>query len=509
MRFIRLVAFTSGLVVLGIEITSFRIVAPYFGNSIFVTSNILGVILAGLAVGYWSGGWLADKLRAARPLFLLMLLTACVCALIPFVAPSLLSFLRDHISTVDWRLIVFSLLGCFVLFFIPFVLLGMVSPWLVHLGTDQHQHRGKAAGRIYAWSTIGSLLGTFLPTLLLVPLIGTKKTILSFAALLALLSVVGLARSGAKRVLGPGLVALVLAGAGLLVSPTLSRGADEVVAERESRLEYLRVVRDHDQQVHLEQDEGLGIHSVYDPHVITTGLVFDWLAASPELRPTTARARTDLSVGIVGLAGGTVAREVEALYGPKSVKPHQLTQAGAELDPATLDLARQYFGLGELQTLTSTPADGRVWLNAQSGPFDVLVVDAFRQLYIPPHLSTQEFFELAKSKLAADGILAVNLNVVGENSHVQQTLATTIASVFPNVLALPVPSSYNVVLYASSAPLVKPDPTQAPIELRSAVESIATLATPVLPEPGLAPATDDRPLVESWYDLMVGQAFVQ
>jgi len=502
--FIKLVAFVSGLVVLGVEITAFRIVAPFFGNSIFITSNILAVILAGLAVGYWSGGWIADKVKAARSLYLLMLLTSCVCAIIPFVAPPLLGLLRDHVSTIDWRLIVFSLLGCIALFFIPFVLLGMVSPWLVHLGTDQHEHRGRAAGRIYAWSTLGSLLGTFLPTLVLVPLIGTKRTILLFAILLALIALIGL---GQARWLG---VVAVFVVAAFTISPSYRDGSPDTLAERESSVEYLRVVQDNGRAVHLEQDEGFGIHSIYDPARLTTGLFFEWFAFAPELRSAEARSRSDLHVGIIGLAGGTIARQIETWFGPESeVAAYDLTIKGAELDPATVQLAREYFALDELKTVEPIAADGRVWLAAQKEPLDVLLIDAFRQLYVPPHMTTKEFFQLASSKVAEDGIVGVNLNVLGRDTLIERTISATIASVFPYVQTVAIDGSYNVLFFASRSPLPSLDQplTTAVPELRSVAERYTRDAKDVEASSARI-ATDDRPLVESLYDFMIGRAFL-
>ncbi|MDP2587418.1 MAG: fused MFS/spermidine synthase [bacterium] len=496
MRFIKTVAFISGLVVLGIEITAFRIVAPFFGNSIFITTNILAVILAGLALGYWLGGVWADKLKTARPLFLLMLVTACLCALIPFVAPALLGLLRDQITTIDWRLVVFSLIGVAALFFIPFVLLGTVSPWLVRLATQQHDQRGRGAGNVFAWSTLGSLLGTFLPTLLLVPLLGTKKTILLLAALLALIAAVGLGRWKGS------LVALIILTASLVINPALADDPS-VVAERESALEYLRVVSDGGSAVHLEQDEGLGVHSVYDPDKLATGLVFDWLSFTPEL--TSAwREQQRLDVAVIGLAAGTVARQLDRYYAGES-----LSITGVELDPETIKLGREFFGLDDIGSLTAIVGDGRTWLSTQQDRFDVIIVDAFRQLYIPAHMSTIEFFEQVRGTLKDGGVMALNLNTVSEDSHVARSFRTTIASVFPYTYVVDIPGSYNTVFYASDSPISTPQAELFTNTDRHLVaNSLEDSLQQVQPDQDLAPATDDRPLVESWYDLMIGQSFL-
>jgi spermidine synthase len=502
MSYLRIVAFTSGLVVLAIEITAFRIVAPFFGNSIFITTNLLGVILAALALGYWLGGRLADRTHSARPLFLLMLVTACLTATIPFIAPVLLGALRNMLESIDWKLIVISLGGSFILFFIPFTLLGMVSPWLVRLATPSLEKTGRTAGSLYALSTLGSLVGTFLPTLLTVPLIGTKRSILLFSALLAIVAAIGLIK---KRWLAPALILVLALG---VTRPGYYASAD-VLAERESALEYVRVVKQGD-TVHLEQDEGFGIHSVYNPEKILTGLVFDWFALAPAL----IEPRTEtLDVGIVGLAGGTAARQFNHFYGAEGEDSRQLSITGVEVDGEVVELAREHFALDEIDpaVLEVVVADGRVWLEQTEQHFDVLILDAFRQLYIPSHLSSREYFSLAAEHLKENGVLVVNLNVTSLDSLVYKKMATTLRAVFPHVLAVPVPGSYNVVFYATQQKV-----SPGLVATSNNVAALQPLATKFseMAKPFQTSgdewfvATDDRPLVESLFDVMVVQSLL-
>jgi spermidine synthase len=496
----RLVAFLSGLVVLVIEVTAFRIVAPYFGNSIFITTNLLGVILGALALGYWLGGRLADRSaktqpnRSARVLFLIMMIGALVIGLIPFVAPTLLEALRDRITGVDSSLVIFSLLGSLAIFFIPFVLLGMVSPWLVRLATQQVSQAGRTAGSLFAWSTLGSLVGTFLPTLVLVPLVGSKKTILLSATLLALVAALGLVK---KVWLAPVAVLLVSA----VAIPSAFASSPRVLEERESNLEYLRVVRDSQSQVHLEQDEGLGVHSVFNSNQLATGMVFDWMS----LAPTFFAPDQDLQIAIIGLAGGTTARQIAAWYGGQERQVHI---DGVELDPATLDLAKKYFELASVPNLTTEAGDGRVWLATSEKKYDVIIIDAFRQLYIPPHISSKEFFELVRQRLAPGGLAVLNLNVTDQSSLVYRKVAATVREVFPQVLATQVPDSFNVLFWASERELSKEQPaTNSNVtELARIAKNFAQLTAPVQPsDDSRMIATDDRPLVESLYDLMIAQ----
>jgi predicted membrane-bound spermidine synthase len=504
MFYLRIVAFTSGLVVLAIEITAFRIVAPFFGNSIFITTNLLGVILAALALGYWLGGRLADRTHSARPLFLLMLVTACLTALIPFIAPALLGALRSMLESIDWKLIVISLGGSFILFFIPFTLLGMVSPWLVRLSNRSVEQTGRTAGSLYALSTLGSLVGTFLPTLLTVPLIGTKRSILLFSTLLSIVAAIGLIK---KRWLAPTVVLLL---AVAFTHPSYYASAD-VLAERESALEYLRVVKEGD-TVHLEQDEGFGIHSVYNPEKILTGLVFDWFTLAPALlNSSQEKSKESLDVGIVGLAAGTAARQYEHFYGRDGADPRTLSITGVEVDGEVIDLAREYFGLNEIdpETLDVVVADGRVWLEQSEQKFDVLILDAFRQLYIPSHLSSREYFSLAADHLNENGVLVVNLNVTSRDSLVYKKMATTLQSVFPHVLTVEVPQSFNVVFYASQQELSadRVATVNKVSVLQPLAQRFSEIAQPLtISENDWFIATDDRPLVESLFDVMVAQS---
>ena len=506
MRWLRAVAFVSGLVVLGVEVTAFRIVSPYFGSSIFTTTNLLGVILAALALGYWLGGRVADRQADTqtswRHLHQTLIVAAIIVAALPTLAPLLLGAMRGWVSGLDWSLILVSLSGGAVLFFIPFAILGMVSPWLIRLSTRSVQHSGQTAGSFFAWSTLGSLLGTFLPTLVLVPTLSTKRTILLLAVLLALVGGLGLAR---RRWLAPTFLLLALIPA---TQPRYFALSSNVVVEREGATEYLRIVEQNG-RLHLQQDEGYGVHSVYDPNSFTTGMVFDWFAAAPALRQAPPEIAGRLRLGVVGLAGGTVTRQYAEWFGSGSPEPYDLSLSGVELDPETLALARQFFALDQITPEVATATgDGRVWLAGQE-PFDVLVVDAFRQLYIPPHLSSREFFSLARERLAPGGVAVVNLNVVGEDTLVEKKLSATLADVFKSVSAVRVPNSYNILYFAADHTL---EPKAVPSRLKP--EALTTVAQGLanfaqLVEPTKDPwliATDDRPLVESLYDAMVARA---
>ena len=181
MRRLEVLVFCVGAATLGAEIAAARIVAPSFGASTVVWANTIAVELVALALGYWAGGALADRHPHARGLALLVVAAAGLLALVPLVAGPLLTGTEDVLSTFTG-----SLLGVLALLTPPIVILGAVAPWAIRLRLRSVEDAGEVAGRVYALSTAGSLAGTFLAALLLLPLIGTRFTFLAFAALLLL-----------------------------------------------------------------------------------------------------------------------------------------------------------------------------------------------------------------------------------------------------------------------------------------------------------------------------------
>ncbi|HDS11367.1 MAG TPA: hypothetical protein ENN77_00495, partial [Candidatus Wirthbacteria bacterium] len=198
-RFLTFTAFCSGMTIMAIEMTASRLMAPYFGTSVFVWTNLLGIIMAALSIGYWFGGKLADRYPNQEYLYKLLLLVSFMLLALSVVAPAIMSMINLAVNNVNYAIVVNSFLGSLIVFGLPFTVLGMVSPTIIRLLSDEVEKSGEIAGRVYAASTVGSIIGTFLPTLVFVPLIGTKRTIILFAFILLLISLIGLAR---KRLLG-------------------------------------------------------------------------------------------------------------------------------------------------------------------------------------------------------------------------------------------------------------------------------------------------------------------
>ena len=234
-----LLVFVVGTGSLGAEIAAVRLLSPYFGASTIVWANTIGVVLVALSVGYWLGGRWADKRPDMRSLCLLALSAAVLLAIVPFVADPLLDVAVDALDSISAGAFVGSLIGVLGLVAIPVLLLGAVTPYAVRLGVKEVERAGEVAGRLYALSTAGSLVGTLLSALLFIPLVGTRRTFLIFAFAIALVAVSGL-RPARRYAVAPAIIA------GLIALPvgTLKADADggRVIHEADTEYQYARVV---------------------------------------------------------------------------------------------------------------------------------------------------------------------------------------------------------------------------------------------------------------------------
>ena len=432
-------AFTGGLASLGIEFAAARLLAPFFGQSLFIWGTLIGLILIYLTIGYYAGGRLADRRPDARLLFQLAGAAALLTAAIPIVSRPILSLAQTGFAQVSVGLVLGSLISVIVLFAAPVILLGMVSPFVIRLRIRELETAGNAAGAVYALSTLGSILGTFLPVFWLIPTYGTRPTISVLAFLLGAISTAGLYEPGRRRLylLVPvAIVALALLSGGAI------RGAAYGVRvyETESAYNYIQVIHTGS-ETQLLLDEGSAVHSIYDPTSLYTHGYWDDALLAPYFGSGHAPGR----VALVGLAGGTVARQFTAIDGPMPID-------GVEIDPKIVDVGRRYFDMNE-PNLHVTVADGRYWMATQAGQYDVILVDAYRQPYIPFYLTTREFFESAKAHLNPGGVLAINVGRTPTDNRLVDALSGTLNAVFPNVFVLDSNRRFtNSVIYATSSP---------------------------------------------------------
>ena len=437
-------AFTGGLASLGIEFAAARLLAPFFGQSLFIWGTLIGLILIYLTIGYYAGGRLADRRPEPTLLFRLTAAAALWTAAIPIISRPILSVAQTGFAQISVGLVLGSLISVIVLFAVPVILLGMVSPFVIRLRIRQLETAGNAAGAVYALSTLGSILGTFVPVFWLIPSFGTRATIFILAFLLGVISAAGLYQSGARRLYL--LLPLVIALLALLSGGGIRTAAYGVrVYETESAYNYIQVIRTGT-ETQLLLDEGTAVHSIYDPTTLYTHGYWDDVLLAPYFGSGHVPGR----VALVGLAGGTVARQFTAIDGPIPID-------GVELDGKIVDVGRRYFAMTE-PNLHVTVADGRYWMATQAGRYDVILVDAYRQPYIPFYLTTREFFESAKAHMAPDGVLAINVGRTASDHRLVDALSGTLNAVFPRVFVIDSNVRFaNSVIYATSGPMTVDD----------------------------------------------------
>src|SRR5262245_2448571 len=248
---------------LGIEFGASRLLAPYFGTSLYVWGVLVGLVLIYLSAGYVLGGRLADSHPHEELLFQITAWAGLWIGIIPLVSYPILLASQQGFKELSVGLVAGTLLAVVLLFAVPVILLGCVSPFAIRLLLRDVASGGNTAGRVYALSTAGSILGTFLPVFWFIPTYGTRPTLEGFGLVLVAVSVAGLWRWPRRRVYAAFAVAVILAWI-FLPSGIKPPQVGKLLYEKESAYGYIQVVQ-VDSATDLMLNEGLGIHSVYDP----------------------------------------------------------------------------------------------------------------------------------------------------------------------------------------------------------------------------------------------------
>ena len=509
--YLRTLVFAGGFASIGVELTASRLLAPFFGSSTFIWSSLIGLTLAFLSLGYFLGGRLADRRPEPDVLYAVAAAAAVAIGTIPFVARPLLTGSLEAFRELDAGAFYGSLAGTLLLLAPPVTLLGFISPFAIRLQLSDVASAGRTAGSLYALSTIGSITGSFIPVLVLIPLIGTAATFTSLSLALLVPAVAGLVAMRNRSLTLTATLAALAIPALTLAAPAGVRPPDRgiLLDERESAYNYIQVV-DEDGRRSLILNEGHAVHSVYDPDELLTGGPWDYFMIAPlmvedlEAAPaaTTPEPRDAL---LIGLAGGTVARQLTAAYGPIPIM-------GVEIDPEINLVAREYFALGDLDNVEAIVADGRYALRTSDAAFDLIGVDAYRQPYIPFQLTSREFFQDVSAHLRPGGVAVVNAGRTSTDFRLVEALAATMRDVFPHVVAIDVDRYTNTILIGSHAPL-SADALSANVERLSEESPVREVAGWSLDsgnirdiEPGGLVFTDDRAPVELVIDQMIFDA---
>ena len=436
--------FSAGMTSLAIEFGASRLLGNTFGTSNLVWASIIGLILIYLTVGYFIGGYWADRSPRFKTMYTILAWGGFTAGLVPFLARPVLRIAADAFDQLIVGILFGSFTAVLILLIVPVTLLGTISPFAIRLAMVDSRHAGRISGRIYAISTLGSFLGTFLPVLVLIPLVGTTMTFLIFSLFLTLVALIGLlSSSGWRAAILWAWMPIVICLLGIFWNKgPLKQTAGEIY-ERESAYNYIQVL-EKDGFRYLRLNEGQGIHSVYHPATINYGGPWQEFLVAPFFNEPPYPVDQVKNMAIIGLAAGTVAKQAVEVYGNIRID-------GFEIDPAIIDVGRKYFDMN-MSNLNAIAQDGRVGLQNSDTTYDIIGIDAYRPPYIPPHLTTREFFEMASEHLSTDGVLVVNVGRSPIDRTLVDQIASTIQTVYPSVYLVDVPGSFNTMIYASKQP---------------------------------------------------------
>ena len=433
--------FFAGMSVMAVELGASRLLAPYFSSSQIVWTIIIGTIMIAMALGNIYGGRSADKHPEPARLYMRVIIAAIWIAAIPFLGRYVIIGISGLlvVTVSNGFLIWAGFLACMVVFVFPLFLLGTVTPSLVKFTVDSLDDSGSTVGKLNAFNTIGSIIGTFLPTFVTIPAVGTAATFLIFSGVLLLLGLlyfISAKRKAAKCVLCA-LLFIVFSIFGAAASFAFWEGG--LIYEGESVYNYLQV-KDEEDCIVLSTNVLFGDQSVMQKEGGLTGRYYDYALAGPVLAKADADGE-DIDILVLGMGTGTFATQCREYFPGTSVE-------GVEIDEKITALAREYFRLDE--SVKVTTYDGRAFLNVCKDDYDVILVDAYQDITIPFQMSSVEFFRLVQSHLRPGGVMIVNMNMHSDApGNISDYLSDTIAAVFPYVATVDVPWTTNRELFAA------------------------------------------------------------
>lgn len=490
-------AFIGGTVTLSLELAAGRLLAPAFGATEVIWSAIIGLILLYLSIGYILGGRWAD--RSPHPATLYTILTAAglTIAVIPLLARPILHIAARGMLAWNLGLIAGPFIAVLLLFVVPVTLLACVSPFVIRLSMQDVAASGGLAGQIYAVSTLGSFVGAFLPNLVLIPALGTRRTFLLLALITLLTGLWGL-WSAHRRRFWALVWTVAVVGALFAFPPGTIKPLPGLVTERESTYNFIQVVDQANGERHLLLNEGQGIHSVLLPEgQLLTGGPWDYYLIAPYFNPAPHPPEAVRSLLVIGLAAGTSPAQYTEIYGPLPID-------GVEIDPDIVAVGREYFGMTQ-PNLAVHVTDGRAFLRQSQSQYDVVAIDAYRLPYIPWHLTTVEFFREVAARLTETGVVAINVGHTENDWRLVNALAATMRQVYPSVHAINVPSTFNAILVATVQPTTSANlaanlPLLTDARLQQVARQARDYLTPLAPS-DLIFTDDHAPLEHITHDL--------
>jgi spermidine synthase len=446
-KYLYIAVFFSGMTSMALEFGASRLLENYFGSSNLVWACVIGLIMIYLTLGYFIGGRWADRSPHHHSLYNILAWAALCVAIIPAISKPILRFSANAFDNLQIGILAGSFIAVIILFVLPVTLMGTASPFAIRLAISEASEAGKISGKIYAISTLGSFLGSFLPVLILIPTIGTNNTFLFFSILLLIIALIGLGLSGGwKPVLRHLWMVLVVLGMVFITTFGPLKNSTGQVYESESSYNYIQVLKEGDYTL-LRLNEGQGIHSIYNPNVTNYYGPWEQFMIGPFFNAAPYSIHQVKSMAIVGLAAGTAARQATKVFGDIPID-------GYEIDPKIIEVGQKYFDMNE-PNLNPITQDGRVGLDKSTHKYSIIAVDAYRPPYIPWYLTTKEFFQIARDHLDDDGVLTINVGRSPSDRNLIDGLSTTIGTIFPSIYVMDLPNSFNSMIFATVKPTTK------------------------------------------------------
>ena len=409
-----ILAFSSGAIIMALEIVSSRIITPVFGSSTYTWGSLIGVILAGLSLGYFLGGKIADKNPNIKKICSVVFSVGLYILFIPFISPSIIEFSITVFLDTQYA----PLMATFILLIFPSVLLGFVSPYVIKLGSNTLEKIGKVSGNLYSISGMGSIFGTLFTVFVLIPNFEVRQIIFGLGITLMISSLIGL------KITSKILTVVVII---ILLTPVSSVAvgiiphAGNTIYEKETPYSHLDVIDfENIRTLYLDGMPHSSMNKVDPKELVIDYTEFFHLGKilNPELKKV-------LFVGGGGFSGPT---NFLLMYPDIEVDV-------VELDADVIDVAKNFFELKEVQRLKIYNEDARRFLTDTQEKYDLIILDAYATSYVPFHLITDEFYKIVETKLQPRGIVISNLlgSLVGDTSDLFRAIYKTQSDTFPNL----------------------------------------------------------------------------
>jgi spermidine synthase len=425
---IYVVAFITGAIVMSFEMLGSRYLNPYFGSGIYTWAALISTVLAALTLGYFLGGWLADRTASAMVLGTTVLVASLYFLALPTFSDALLEFLLADIDDVRTG----SLVASLAILLFPVTLLGMYSPFAIRLMLRSAERSGTVSGTVYGVSTAGSIVGTLGTTFLLIPMIGTKAITYSLGAagLVCGFALMALSRLTPRRAAVLLTTVLIAASAAPVaradalidenVRAAMLKRPDGRVAHVESEYNDIYVTKRRSELTMSFQLKGWdyteSVTDLRDPDALV--LRYSQVMTIATIYPGEVK-----KVLMLGLGGGSISTYLGRFMPDVAIDT-------VEIDRRVIEVAKQYFGLLETERVRYLDSDGRVFLNRNRGLYDLILLDAYRGGFVPFHLLTKEFYTLVKQRLTPGGAVASNVH---DGTKLYHSTVKTLGEVFPTL----------------------------------------------------------------------------